>query len=95
MRISGCDINDEIQCQLLKINYDDFQKMVNKAIIVENKIKEMEKNGKRKAAFSRQSLGSNTRPRLPQSRPFFRNRSMVRPSMHRQRPPFHMQGPNF
>jgi hypothetical protein len=27
--------------------------MVDKAIIVKNKIKEMEKNGKRKAAFSR------------------------------------------
>jgi hypothetical protein len=40
-------------------------------------------------------LGSNTRPRLPQLGPFFRNLSMVCPSMHGQRPPFHMQRPNF
>jgi hypothetical protein len=46
-------LNDEIQFQLLNTDYEDFQKMVDKAIIVENKIKEMEKNGKMKAAFSR------------------------------------------
>jgi hypothetical protein len=69
--------------------------MVDKAIIVEKKIKEMEKNGKRKTSFSGQSSGSNTWPCLPQSGPFFRNPSMVRPSMHGQRPPFHMQRPNF
>jgi hypothetical protein len=34
--------------------------MVDKAIIVEIKIKEMEKNGKRKTLFLGQSLGSNT-----------------------------------
>jgi hypothetical protein len=65
--------------------------MVDRAIIVENKIEEMEKNGKRKTSFSGQSSGSNTRPHLPQSGPFFRNPSMVRLSMHGQRPPFHMQ----
>jgi hypothetical protein len=46
-------LNDEIQFQLLNTDYEDFQKMVNKAIIVENKIKEMEKNGKRKTSFLR------------------------------------------
>jgi hypothetical protein len=45
-------LNDEIQFQLLNTNYEDFQKMVDKAIIVENKIKEMERNGKRKTSFS-------------------------------------------
>jgi hypothetical protein len=69
--------------------------MVDKAIIIESKIKEMEKNGKRKTSFSGQSSGSNTQTRLPQSGPFFKNPSMVRPSMHGQRPPFHMQQPNF
>jgi hypothetical protein len=88
-------LNDGIQFQLLNTDHEDFQKMVDKSIIVENKIKEMEKNGKRKASFSGQSLGSNIRPRLPQSGPFFRNPSMVRPSMHGHRPPFHMQRPNF
>jgi hypothetical protein len=45
-------LNDEIQFQLLNTDYEDLEKMVDKAIIVENKIKEMEKNGKRKASFS-------------------------------------------
>jgi hypothetical protein len=34
------------------MDYEDFQKMVDMAIIVENKIKEMEKNDKRKISFS-------------------------------------------
>jgi hypothetical protein len=62
--------------------------MVDNAIIVENKIKEIEKNGKRKISFSGQSSGSNTRPRLPQPVPFFRNQCVVHPPMHGQRPPF-------
>jgi hypothetical protein len=36
--------------------------MVNKAIVMENKTKEMEKDGKRKPPFHRQSSGSNVRP---------------------------------
>jgi UDP-galactopyranose mutase len=84
-------LNNEIQFQLLNTDYEDFQKMVDKAIIVENRIKELEKYGKRKISFSGQSSGSNTRPRLPQSGPFFRNPSMVHPSMHGQHPPFYMQ----
>jgi hypothetical protein len=88
-------LNDEIQFHLLNTDYEDFQKMVDKAIIVENKFKDIEKNGKRKTSFSGQSMGSNTRPRLPQSGPFFKNPSTVHPSMHGQRPPFQMQRPNF
>jgi hypothetical protein len=65
--------------------------MVDKAILIENKIKEMEKNGKRKMSFLGQSLGGNSRPCLPQSRPFFRNPSMVHPPMHEQCPPFQIQ----
>jgi translation initiation factor RLI1 len=45
-------LNDEIQFHLHNTDYEDFQKMVDKAIIVENKIKEMKKNGKRKTSFS-------------------------------------------
>jgi hypothetical protein len=44
-------LNDEIQFQLLNTDYEDFQMMVNKDIIVKNKIKEMEKNGKRKMSL--------------------------------------------
>jgi hypothetical protein len=55
-------LNDDIQFQLLNTDYADFQHMVDKAIVVENKIKEMEKIGKRKVPFSGQSSGSNVRP---------------------------------
>jgi predicted transcriptional regulator len=84
-------LNDQIQFQLLNTDYEDFQKMVDKAIIIESKIKEMEKNGQMKTSISGQSSGSNTRPRLPQLGPFFRDPSMVHPSMHGLCPPFHMQ----
>jgi hypothetical protein len=46
-------LNDDIQFQLLNTDYADFQHMVGKAIFIENKIKEMEKDGKRKVSFSR------------------------------------------
>jgi hypothetical protein len=59
-------LNDDVQFQLLNMDYADFQHMVNKAIVVENKIKEMENGGKRKPPFLRQSSGSNVRPRLSQ-----------------------------
>jgi hypothetical protein len=57
-------LNDEIQFQLLNTDYEDFQRMVDKAINVENKLKEMERHGKQKMSFQGQSLGGNTRPRL-------------------------------
>jgi hypothetical protein len=84
-------LNNEIQFQLLNTDYEDFQKMVDMAIIVKKKIKETEKNGKRKISFSGLSSGSNTRPCLLQSEPFFRNPSMVCPPMHGQHRPFQMQ----
>jgi hypothetical protein len=40
--------------------------MIDKAIVVENKIGKMEKDGKRKVPFSGQSSGSNVRPRFSQ-----------------------------
>jgi hypothetical protein len=64
--------------------------MVDKAISVDNRIKEMVKNGKRKMSFPVQSSGCNTSPRLPQLGPFFRNQSMIRLPMHGQRPIFQM-----
>jgi hypothetical protein len=44
-------LNDDIQFQLLNIDYADFQHMVDKAIVIESKLKEMEKDGKRKMPF--------------------------------------------
>jgi hypothetical protein len=44
-------LNDDIQFQLLNTDYADFQHMVDKAIVIENKIKEIEEDGKRKVSF--------------------------------------------
>jgi hypothetical protein len=52
-------LNDDIQFYLLNTDYADFQHMVDKAIIIENKIKEMEMDDKRKVPFHRQPSRSN------------------------------------
>jgi hypothetical protein len=57
-------LNDDIQFQLLNTYYADFQHVVDKAIVIENKIKEIEKDGKRKVLFHGQPSGSNVRPRF-------------------------------
>jgi hypothetical protein len=61
-------LNDDIQFQLFNTDYVDFQHMIDKAIAIESKLKEMEKDGKRKMPFPGQSSGSNVRPRLVVSR---------------------------
>jgi hypothetical protein len=73
------ELNDDIQFQLLNIHYTDFQHMVDKAIVIENKIKEMEKDGKRKVSLHGQSLGSNFRPRFSRPNQFFKSPPMNRP----------------
>jgi hypothetical protein len=90
-------LNDDIQFQLLNTDYADFQHMVDKAIVIENKIKKMEKDGKRKVSFSGQSSGSNVRPRFSQSNQFFKPPQMNRPPMPVQvpHPQFLMQRPNL
>jgi hypothetical protein len=57
-------LNVDIQFQLLNANYADFQHMVDKAVVIESKLKEMEKDGKRKMPFPRQSSRSNVRARF-------------------------------
>jgi hypothetical protein len=64
--------------------------MVDKAIVVENKIKELEKDGKRKVPFSRQSSGSNVRPHFSQPNQFFKP-----PQMNHMQMPMQMQHPQF
>jgi hypothetical protein len=90
-------LNDDIQFQLLNTDYADFQHMVDKAIVIESKIKEMEKDGKRKVSFSGQSSGCNVRPRFSQPNQFFEPLQMNRPPMPVQVPhsQFPMQRPNF
>jgi hypothetical protein len=65
-------LNDDIQFQLLNTDYVDFQHMIEKAIVIESKLKEMEKDGKRKMPFSGQSSRSNIRPRSSQPNQFFK-----------------------
>jgi hypothetical protein len=83
-------LNDDIQFQLLNTDYVDFQHMVDRAIVIENKINEMEKDGKRKVPFSGQSSRSNVRPLFMQPNQFFKP-----PQMNRMQMPMQMQRPQF
>jgi hypothetical protein len=91
------ELNDDIQFQLLNTNYADFQHMVDKAIFIENKIREMEKDDKRKLPFSGQSSGSNVRPCFTQPNQFYKPLQMNWPPMPVQVPrsQFPTQRPNF
>jgi hypothetical protein len=66
-------LNDDIQFQLLNTDYADFQHVVDKAIVIENMIKEMEKDGKRKVSFHGQPSGSNVRSRFSKPNQFFKS----------------------
>jgi hypothetical protein len=90
-------LNDDIQFQLLNTDYANFQHMVDKAVVIENKIKKMEKDGKRNVSFSGQSSGSNVRPRFSQPNQFFKSPQMNRLPMPVQVPcpQFPTQRPNF
>jgi hypothetical protein len=97
-------LNDDIQFQLLNTDYTDFQQMVDKAIVIENKIREIKKDGKRKVSFAGQSSGSNVRSRFTQPNQPFKPLQMNRPPMPvqvpcsqfpTQRPNFQTQRPNF
>jgi hypothetical protein len=66
-------LNDDVQFQLLNTDYADFQHVADKAIVIENKIKEMEKDGKRKVPFHGQPSGSNVRPCFSQPNQFFKS----------------------
>jgi hypothetical protein len=74
-------LNDDIQFYLLNTGYADFQHMVDKDIVIENKIWEMEGDGKRKVSFYGQSSGSNVRPRFTQTNQLFKPLPMNRPSI--------------
>jgi hypothetical protein len=72
-------LSDDIQFHLLNTDYVDFQHMVNKAIIIENKIKEKDKDGKRKMSFHGQPSGSNVRPCFSHPNQFFKPPQMNQP----------------
>jgi hypothetical protein len=71
-------LNDDIQFQLLNRDYANFQHVVDKAIVIESKIKEMEKVGKRKVASRGQPSGSNIRPHFSQPNQFIKSPHMNR-----------------
>jgi hypothetical protein len=83
-------LNDDIQFQLLNVDYTDFQHKVDKAIVIQSKIKEMEKDAKRTVPFLGQISGSNVTPRFSQPNQFFKPPQMNRPQM-----PMQMQHPQF
>jgi hypothetical protein len=83
-------LNDDIQFQLLNTDYADFQHMVDKAIVIENKIREMEKDVKRKVPLSGQSSESNVRPHFSQPNQFFKPSQMNHTQI-----PMQMQRPQF
>jgi hypothetical protein len=58
--------------------------MVDKAIVIENKIKEMEKDGKRKVSFHGQPSESNVRPHFSQPNQLFKPPQMNQPQMPMQ-----------
>jgi hypothetical protein len=88
MFLNGLD--DDIQFQLLNTDYADFQHMVDKAIVIENMIKDMEKDDNRKVSLHGQPSGSNIRPHFSQPNQFFKPPQMNRPQMPMQvlRPQF-------
>jgi hypothetical protein len=95
-------LKDVIQFQLLNTDYPDFQCLVDKAIIIENKLKEMEEDGKRKMGFLGQDSGRNTKPRFSQPSLFVRapflncaHMQVPRLLFQNQRSQFLMQRPNF
>jgi hypothetical protein len=90
-------LNDDIQFQLLNTDYTNFQHAVDKAIIIENKIKEMEKDGKRNVSFQGQPSKSNVRPHFSHSNQFFKSPQMNQSQMPVQvpHPQFLTQRPNF
>jgi hypothetical protein len=55
--------------------------MVDKTIVIENKIKDIEKDGKRKMSFHGQPSRSNARPHFSQPNQFFKPPQMNRPHM--------------
>jgi hypothetical protein len=79
-------LNDEIQFQMLNTDYLDFQHLVDKTIIIENKLKEMEKDGKCKMVFPGQRSESNTRPRFSRASQFVRVPFSSRAPMQVSRP---------
>jgi hypothetical protein len=79
-------LHNEIQLQILNTDYANFQKLVDKAIIIESKQAEIEWDRKRKLQHRGQQPNANTRPHLmqPQSS-FYHSPNTIWPPMPLQR----------
>jgi hypothetical protein len=60
-------LNHRLQLQLMTVVYADFQILVDRAIVIENKRRKMEEKKRR---IQSQSAGSNTRPRYTPQQKF-------------------------
>jgi len=60
-------LNDGLQLRLMTVEYPDFQTLVNRAILIENKRREIEEKKRR---IQSQSVGSNTCPRYTPQQEF-------------------------
>jgi hypothetical protein len=80
-------LDNQIQVQLLNTDYTIFQKLVDKAIIIEANQAEIERDGK--LQLTRQQSNAITQPHLmqPQS-PFYRSPNTIRPPTPPQRHQF-------
>jgi hypothetical protein len=84
-------LNDKIQFQLLNTDNPDFQHLVDKAIIIENKLKKMEKDDKHKMVSPGKYSGSNTRSHFLQPSQFIRAPFLSHAPMQVHHPQFQSQ----
>jgi hypothetical protein len=75
-------LNDDIQFKLLNTDYA----WANKSIVIENRIEEMEKDGKKKVPFHGQPSGNNVRTCFSQPKQFFKPPQMNWPQIPMQVP---------
>ena len=85
-------LNSGLQYTLSANEYPNFQKLVDRAFILEKKRQNL--GEERKRHLQGQSSGSNTRPRFnaPATGPMFRQGGQNQPQQNQQRPPQKMQG---
>src|SRR5438105_764102 len=85
-------LEDNLQCQLLSSEFSSFQRLVDKALIVESKRRQI--GEKRKMASQNQHGGSNMRPRIMQQpAPQYRPPVQGRPQFPTPLPGFSVQRP--
>jgi hypothetical protein len=80
-------------CSILIMNISSI--WLTNQIIIENRLKEMDKNDKQKMSFQGHHSGSNTSPHISLPSQFFRAPKMTCLTMLMQHPQFQSQHPQF